>query len=153
MEPGAMPLQAGVGHRQIWAWPTAAEEQRGGHEALLASGSTSMPVADKSEASARACDDTGTGEVTEIPTDLDFDLRTVVRYSDLREESKISHDATTDFQDTERHVQLTDLPNEVLYEILSHLDVCDLFSASKVSSSFLFLDTIYVSPLNLPLLW
>lgn len=99
---------------------------------LLASESTPVPVVEKSEASSWGWDDKDTGGMNDTLTDVILDTRTVVRFNEHREESN------TGLQETGHHVQLTDLPNEVLYEILSHLDICDLFSASKVSSALFF---------------
>ncbi|KAK1773557.1 hypothetical protein QBC45DRAFT_73977 [Copromyces sp. CBS 386.78] len=146
-----LPLQPGAGHRQMWSWPTV--EQRGGDEeqlegnssvhlasqlsqtALLASGNTPMPVTEQSEAPWRGWHGMDTGGMNKTPTGLSPSTATVVRFSENREESN------TGLQETGHHVQLTDLPNEVLYEILSHLDVCDLFSASKTSHHLRTLST------------
>ncbi|KAJ4401748.1 hypothetical protein N0V85_005446, partial [Neurospora sp. IMI 360204] len=103
--------------------------------ALLASESTPVPVVEKSEASSWGWDDKDTGGMNDTLTDVNPDTRAVVRFDEHREESN------TGLQETGHHVQLTDLPNEVLYEILSHLDVCDLFSASKTSHHLRTLST------------
>lgn len=96
--------------------------------ALLASGNTPMPLTEQSDASSRGRDDMGTGGINDTFTGLNPGTPTIVTFREDQGESN------TDLQEIGHHVQLTDLPNEVLYEILSHLDVCDLFSASKVSS-------------------
>lgn len=156
-----LPLQPGAGHRQIWSWPTV--EERGGDEeqleenpsmhlaseisqmALLASGNTPVPAIEQFGASSRGWNDMDTGGLNNTFTGLSPGTHTLVRSSENPGEFN------TGVQETGHHVQLTDLPNEVLYEILSHLDVCDLFSASKVSSHFL--DVIFTSVLaSYPLL-
>lgn len=141
-----LPLQPGADHRQTWPWPTVEEgsqyeEQLEGDSSvqlanqinqmtLLGSGNAQVPVTEKSEASSRGRDSTDTGNMNDTLTGPNRETLSIVGFSECREESK------NGLQQTGHHVQLTDLPNEVLYEILSHLDVCDLFSASKVSSFF-----------------
>lgn len=149
-----LPLQSGAGQRQIWSWPTV-EEGRDEEQleesisvqfasqtsqmTLLSSGSTPLPVMERSEGSSREWDGTATGGVNNILTDIRPDTSAIVRFSEHRKESD------TNFEKTGHCVQLTELPNEVLYEILSHLDVCDLFSTSKVSFTFLRYN-LYVCP-------
>ncbi|ESA42295.1 hypothetical protein GE21DRAFT_9401 [Neurospora crassa] len=145
-----LPLQSGAGQRQIWSWPTVEEERdeeqleestsvqfasQTSQMTLLSSGSTPLPVMERSEGSSREWDGMATGGVNNILTDIRPDTRAIVRLSEHRKESD------TNFEKTGHHVQLTELPNEVLYEILSHLDVCDLFSTSKTSHHLRTLST------------
>ncbi|CCC12565.1 unnamed protein product [Sordaria macrospora k-hell] len=103
--------------------------------ALLASGNTPVPAIEQFGASSRGWDDMDTGGLNNTFTGLSPGTHTLVRSNENRGEFN------TGVQETGHHVQLTDLPNEVLYEILSHLDVCDLFSASKTSHHLRTLST------------
>lgn len=90
-----------------------------------------MPATEQPEASSRGWDTVDRGWVNHTFPSPGYETFAVVGFTEHREKSNNGR------QETGHHVQLTDLPNEVLYEILSHLDVWDLYSASKVSSHFL----------------
>ncbi|KAL1836297.1 hypothetical protein VTJ49DRAFT_5331 [Mycothermus thermophilus] len=73
-----------------------------------------------------------------VEAQLDVGLRTYSR-SPWAEEARGSQDGTDEY-DTEMAVSkfhrgpgLLDLPNEVLFQILSHLEVCDLLATSRTS--------------------
>ncbi|KAK3401564.1 hypothetical protein B0T20DRAFT_475683 [Sordaria brevicollis] len=102
---------------------------------LVASGNTSVSVTAKPEAFSSVLGETDAGEKNDALTTTTSETLTISGFGEYRENSYSNP------QKTEHHVQLTDLPNEVLYEILSHLDVCDLFSASKTSHHLRLLST------------